>query len=921
MMTDTTVTNPNLQGTNESDGSLPSKRSKTISSAANISASSCTTTTAALATATATTTGTTSTSTTTSISSSSTSRIAVRNLTSILQEAARGGDNENDDEADVEVVNVDNEPSLVPPGPNCTASCWEYFMKFDPNDHPDLKEYSYCVLCTTKISRGPDNSTGGMKRHLQFKHFDEYCFVVQKEITAKEDAASKEANKDSKAKITSHFRAKDKFTDAEAKQLYLVASSTCAATHGLPLSLFEKAAFRKMFMAVNKAAGKIVNINAQSLRTEILTLGMMASEATRRELVGKHVSYTSDHWTGPNDETYTTVTAHYISEDWVMRSVCIDFKVFQGRTTGENIYDDIMTVLARFVSEGQAPDFVQDTIGITDTTGNMGKLGKFLRDNGHEHAYCTDHVFHLTAILAFSGKLLLQYLHCASLLPVSFYIDCSSSLTNVVSVLLFTTPHLHSLLLAKGVPGVAVAMGKLRAMIGYFEHSTQAMAKLLHAQATSDSPEYKGKRPRKLLQDVVTRWWSTFRAIRQARFLRRIIQSLHALGTIDCEVPTDAEWTILHQTEIALETMASFQETLEGEKYVTSSLVPIAVFQVRKHFMAVTQNSETVEPVKALTVKLLDDFDKRYVPTADDGGSKLGFKWGASVGRCNRYNTVHHYFFVAAYLDPRVKSLLKKKFMIKADYKILRQEIRKLMITKETKRRELEGLAMDESETQEATTSLEPGEAPTTAASEKRAAMFDGLADDEDGDNSDDDDEEETGEIVLVAATTTKKTIHQTVDKELAKYDKVQALPLYNPDGSYVNPLDWWKKHAASFELLAALAFVYLAIPATSAPSERIWSRAAIILTCKRSKLKPEVAQSMMLLKENAHLVRIHYSQIAPAYRNKDLQHLVSIELDFLPEISDVIGEEDDDNLYQGEMDVGQHDGDTFSLSNTRRAG
>ena len=92
-----------------------------------------------------------------------------------------------------------------------------------------------------------------------------------------------------------------------------------------------------------------------------------------------------------------------------MRSVCIDFKVFQGRTTGENIYDDIMTVLARFVSEGQAPDLVQDTIGITDTTGNMGKLGKFLRDNGHEHAYCTDHVFHLTAILAFSGKSLLQY--------------------------------------------------------------------------------------------------------------------------------------------------------------------------------------------------------------------------------------------------------------------------------------------------------------------------------------------------------------------------------------------------------------------------------------------------------------------------------------------------------------------------------
>jgi hypothetical protein len=40
MMTNTSITNPNLQGTNKSNGSLPSKRSKSTSSAANISASS-----------------------------------------------------------------------------------------------------------------------------------------------------------------------------------------------------------------------------------------------------------------------------------------------------------------------------------------------------------------------------------------------------------------------------------------------------------------------------------------------------------------------------------------------------------------------------------------------------------------------------------------------------------------------------------------------------------------------------------------------------------------------------------------------------------------------------------------------------------------------------------------------------------------
>ncbi len=70
--------------------------------------------------------------------------------------------------------------------------------------------------------------------------------------------------------------------------------------------------------------------------------------------------------------------------------MCLDFSVFTGRTTGDNIYKDIQDVLQKFMGDFE---FVQDTIGITDTTGNMGKLGKFLQEAGHEHAYCTDHVF------------------------------------------------------------------------------------------------------------------------------------------------------------------------------------------------------------------------------------------------------------------------------------------------------------------------------------------------------------------------------------------------------------------------------------------------------------------------------------------------------------------------------------------------
>jgi hypothetical protein len=44
-------------------------------------------------------------------------------------------------------------------------------------------------------------------------------------------------------------------------------------------------------------------------------------------------------------------------------------------------------------------------IGIPDTTGIMGKLGKYLRDNGKEHGYCTDHNLHLVAKLAFDCEI------------------------------------------------------------------------------------------------------------------------------------------------------------------------------------------------------------------------------------------------------------------------------------------------------------------------------------------------------------------------------------------------------------------------------------------------------------------------------------------------------------------------------------
>lgn len=64
-------------------------------------------------------------------------------------------------------------------------------------------------------------------------------------------------------------------------------------------------------------------------------------------------------------------------------------------------------------------------------------------------------------------------------------------------------------------------------------------------------------------------------------------------------------------------------------------------------------------------------------------------------------------------------------------------------------------------------------------------------------------------------------------------------------------PLQWWKVNAKELPLLSQLARKYLAIQATSSPSERLFSKAGQISTSARAQLKPDKVDKLVFLAEN----------------------------------------------------------------------
>ncbi|CAF1024858.1 unnamed protein product [Didymodactylos carnosus] len=65
-------------------------------------------------------------------------------------------------------------------------------------------------------------------------------------------------------------------------------------------------------------------------------------------------------------------------------------------------------------------------------------------------------------------------------------------------------------------------------------------------------------------------------------------------------------------------------------------------------------------------------------------------------------------------------------------------------------------------------------------------------------------------------------------------------------------PLVWWGQNKSRFPTIAKIARKYLCVPATSTPSERVFSISGIITSDRRSRLSPDCVNSAIFLNKNS---------------------------------------------------------------------
>uniref|UniRef100_UPI003AAD97D9 E3 SUMO-protein ligase ZBED1-like n=1 Tax=Centroberyx gerrardi TaxID=166262 RepID=UPI003AAD97D9 len=354
----------------------------------------------------------------------------------------------------------------------------------------------------------------------------------------------------------------------------------------------------------------------------------------------------------------------------------------------------------------------------------------------------------------------------------------------------------------KNHQAISKCVAAARCLVEHFKKSELACTKLKDKQQQMGTPQHM------LVQDVSTRWNSTYHML--SRLLEQRWPVTAALSDpavtlrgkhhyLDLK---PEQWNLIEELSQALEPFEGATVFLSGQQYVTLSALPQLVQSLKKSIQSSAFETAPVRSYQALVAE------------------QITARWqGLSVFQPESPNTV----LIAAALDPRFRKL---KFLPADEAFKVQSTVQTMALAAKKEARQPNVSADGASSTAQ--------DNPVTHA--KGATSFlDNILGSSDSSTSDEEDEEQQ--------------LNQTVQKEVLMY--FGEHPLSKKE----NPLSWWKTNAARYPTLAKLAKSLLCIPATSTPSERLFSAAGNIASKRRASLSSEHVDMLTFLHCNHMLL------------------------------------------------------------------
>ena len=457
------------------------------------------------------------------------------------------------------------------------------------------------------------------------------------------------------------------------------------------------------------------------------------------------LALTTDGWTSSSTHSYLTYTAHFIDKDWTLNGVVLQTAVFQGGHTAVRLAQHFTGVLDGY----DIPWHL--VVAVThDEAANMVAAANRLEDDvGCKSQVCMAH-----------------------------------RLQTVIR---------HAVDKTNGVDKVLSAARKL---VGHFKHSALASDALYQKQLQLEP----SVRPKRVVQDVPTRWNSSFYMLERLLEIRTALTVLltDVLATPKREyrdlLLKDNQWSAAEHLVAILRPFELATTVGSGQQYTTISIMLPIVTKLNAGVKRLAQSADSVMArsfASTLQVGLEKKFSLTHFATSS-----------IPVVTCA--------------LDPRFRNL---PFLEPEE----RDVVRKNLLLMSVKDRSVPA----------------PSSRSIETPAKKSCSLAQLLSSDVPSDDDSSDDEDSGSQA---------SKLEEQVERQLAVYFTEEAVPFDT------NPLEWWKLHASRFPDVSALARKFLAVPGTSVPSEAVFSSAGVLVSKLRSSLHPDNVDALIFLRKNVML-------------------------------------------------------------------